>query len=102
MVVPFVNVDTYTLNLKTNADRRQNLGTCDGLCNGVDLNRNFDNDWYQNNFAVPTIDPKNDTGGDSIHPEELYRYNFGGSYRAFSEPESRAVRPVVQDWSHTP
>lgn len=83
VVFPFVNIDAYTLNIQASfGDRRTNLSNCNYTCqSGVDLNRNFANDWYDSST----------TGG----------YDYGGSNHAFSEPETRAVQRVVQAYNVT-
>jgi len=79
-IVPCVNPDGYEYNRLTNPsggglwrkNRRDNPGT---TCEGVDLNRNYDTDWF----------------GTTNNP-------CSNSYRGasvFSEPESQAIRDFV-------
>lgn len=103
---PIVNVDAYVLNLNFSQSnekigdgcRRTNLNhtcsrlmdtinattACPNLTNdGVDLNRNFPFDW------VDDV---------SVRGNKICSYSFAG-YQPFSEPETRAIRDVVQKYN---
>lgn len=118
VAIPFVNVDAYARNVEAGfGDRRTNLGNCSGggggggnplplrgAVVGVDLNRNFANDWYDDDSSSTTplrygsqSPPQRQAGGQGSRE----KYECGGCHRPFSEPETRAVRRAVKNFSVT-
>jgi Zinc carboxypeptidase len=69
VIFPFVNIDAYVENFHNDTEHRVNW-------NGVDLNRNYANSWFEQL--------------QQLHKQPHYQRT------PFSEPETRAVRTVVE------
>ncbi len=80
IIVPIVNPDGYEYTYVEGGDRfwRKNRRNNSGSCEGVDLNRNWGYEW---------------NGGDSTSTSTCSDVYVGPS--AFSEPESQAMRDLV-------
>ena len=80
LLFPFVNIDAYQHNFHNGTQQRGNL-------NGMDLNRNYANSWYERQQQQQPILP-------STEP-------YNRPHVSFTEPESRTVRSVVEMYNIT-
>jgi hypothetical protein len=76
VLFPFVNIDAYLHSVHNGSDHRVNM-------NQVDLNRNYANSWYEQ------------------QQQQDQSPNERSDWTPFSEPESRAVRTIVETWNIT-
>ncbi|KAL4703324.1 hypothetical protein ACJJTC_013090 [Scirpophaga incertulas] len=76
IIMPVANPDGYVHTHEESRFWRKNRAKNDGLCDGVDLNRNFDINWGQDSSSITCMD------------------NYHGKH-AFSEPETLAIRRVL-------
>jgi murein tripeptide amidase MpaA len=79
-IAPLVNVDGYHHSHTKNRMWRKNRAKVPGVCNGVDLNRNFGYKW-----------------GTTGASRNSCAHNYAGKF-AFSEPEAQALQKYISDF----